>query len=89
MPATRPVARTALAGASAGKGARIASCLCLAASPSFAVMALACTFAGDADPICSAIRGAIPFSGMATMYWLMAVFHLPAWLNWHRHRSRR
>lgn len=85
MPA-QPVAQAGHTGASAGKAARFANCLYLAASPSFAVMALICTIAGDADPICSATRDAFPFGGMRTMYWLMSVFHLPAWLNKLRHR---
>lgn len=50
-------------------------------------MALICTIAGDADPICSATRGTFPFGGMSTMYWLMSVFHLPVWLNKLGHRG--
>lgn len=54
--------------------------LSLAATPTFAAMALATGLLGG-DPasiICSA-AGASPMSGMSLMYALMAVFHLPPW----------
>jgi hypothetical protein len=82
----QPASQAAYSGAPAGKAARFARCLCLAASPSFAMMALICTIAGDADPVCSAMRGVFPVNGMAAMYWLMAVFHLPAWIERFRQR---
>lgn len=55
-------------------------CLSLAAAPTFAAMAVATGLLGG-DPatmICSG-GGASPLSGMAFMYGLMAVFHLPPW----------
>ena len=54
--------------------------LSLAAAPTFAVMALTTGLLGG-DPaaiICSS-AGTSPLSGMAVMYGLMAVFHLPPW----------
>ena len=63
---------------------RASEWLCLAAAPTFAVMALlAVVFASDAQPgfVCSAVRHASPLSGMALMYVLMSTFHLPAWLR--------
>lgn len=54
--------------------------LSLAAAPTFAVMALTTGLLGG-DPaaiICSG-PGMSPLSGMAVMYALMAVFHLPPW----------
>lgn len=86
MMPVQTVAQAGQSGTSAGKAARFASCLCQAASPTFAVMALICAIAGNTDPICSATHGTFAFGGMSTMYWLMSVFHLPAWLNKLRHR---
>jgi hypothetical protein len=77
----QPLAHTGRSGAAPGKAAWLANCLCLAASPCFAVMALLSTIAGDADPICSASRSAFHLGGMGAMYWMMCAFHLPAWLR--------
>ena len=65
----------------AARGA--ADWLCLAAAPTFAVMAvLTSAFGGGApDLLCSAAQGASPLSGMAPMYWLMSAFHLAPWLK--------
>ncbi len=57
------------------------NCLCLAAAPCFALMALASTIGADTDPICSASGGPFHLGGMAAMYWMMCAFHLPAWLR--------
>ena len=56
--------------------------LALAASPTFAVMALlvAVTSASPAQAICSAAQMS-PLGGMATMYLLMSAFHLAPWLK--------
>jgi len=57
--------------------------LALAASPSFASMAVVSAMGGG-DPaaiLCSAASGAGPFGGMAVMYALMSLFHAPAWLR--------
>lgn len=63
-------------------------CLSLAAAPTFASMAVATGLLGG-DPatmICSG-AGASPLSGMALMYGLMAVFHLPPWARLMGRRS--
>jgi hypothetical protein len=55
--------------------------LCLAAAPSFAVMALLTGAGGPSDMLCSAADHASPLSGMALMYWLMSAFHAAPWLK--------
>ena len=54
----------------------------LAASPTFAVMALL-TYVpgGSADMMCSAAHGVSPLSGMVPMYVLMSAFHSAPWLK--------
>ncbi|RHW18109.1 hypothetical protein D1610_06375 [Sphingomonas gilva] len=62
---------------------RAAGWLVLAASPTFALMALltATLGGGPADMLCSAAHGASPFGRMALMYALMSVFHAAPWLR--------
>jgi hypothetical protein len=57
--------------------------LCLAAAPTFAIMALlTCVLGGGPlDMLCSAARDASPLSGMAPMYLLMSAFHSAPWLT--------
>ena len=57
--------------------------LCLAASPTFAIMALltAVVGVGPQAPLCSAAGDASPLRGMVPMYLLMSAFHLPSWLR--------
>jgi hypothetical protein len=64
-------------------GARnAADWLCLAAAPTFAIMALLTGVGGgSADMLCSAAQQASPLSGMEPMYWLMSAFHLAPWLK--------
>jgi hypothetical protein len=53
----------------------VAKWLCLAATPTFAIMALlTCLDASPMDRLCSSGPGA-PLSGMVPMYLLMSVFH--------------
>ena len=63
--------------------------LALAASPTFAIMALLTgVLGGDpAEMLCSAHVS--PLSGMATMYLLMSGFHAPPWLKLIRASARR
>ncbi|HWL55833.1 MAG TPA: hypothetical protein VNQ78_04055 [Paracoccus sp. (in: a-proteobacteria)] len=53
--------------------------LSLAASPSFAVMAVMSAL--DGGGLCLSAPGSSPLSGMTGMYLLMSVFHLPPWLR--------
>ncbi|MBL6618186.1 MAG: hypothetical protein ISP45_29540 [Reyranella sp.] len=55
-----------------------ADCLSLAAAPTFATMALLeAAGGGPLGMLCSSS----PWTGMAPMYLLMAVFHLAPWLR--------
>ena len=65
----------------AARGA--ADWLCLAAAPSFAIMALLTGVlgGGPTDMLGSAAQHASPLSGMAPMYLLMSAFHLAPWLK--------
>jgi len=56
--------------------------LCLAAAPTFAMMALLTVVldGGPPDTLCSAV-GAFPLSGMVPMYLLMSAFHSVPWLK--------
>jgi hypothetical protein len=56
--------------------------LYLAATPTFAVMALLTCIAGeDAGMMCSAAHGVSLLSGMLPMYVLMSAFHSAPWLK--------
>ena len=67
-------------GAAAALG--IAKGLCLAAMPTFAIMALMTGVLGGGpmDMLCSAGHGS-PLTGMVPMYMLMSAFHLAPWLK--------
>ena len=57
----------------------LADWLCLAAAPTFALMALlSCLQGNDAAMSC---MGPSPLTGMAAMYLLMSAFHLAPWLR--------
>jgi hypothetical protein len=67
------------AGATAAVG--LANWLGLAATPTFAIMALLSGLGGNPmDRLCSSAHGA-PLDGMVTMYLLMSAFHSPLWLK--------
>ena len=53
--------------------------LALAAAPTFAAMAW--VVSGSATMICSSDASPLPMDGMAWMYLLMGLFHLPPWLK--------
>jgi hypothetical protein len=56
--------------------------LCLAAAPTFAIMALLTVLGGSPpDMLCSAAQDASPLSGMVPMYLLMSAFHSAPWLK--------
>ena len=62
---------------------RIADVLCLAAAPTFAVMALltAMSGSGPQDMLCPDMHAASPLGGMTGMYLLMSAAHLAPWLK--------
>jgi hypothetical protein len=68
-------------GATAALG--LAEWLCLAAAPTFAIMALlsGVLSGGPLDMFCSAAHEASPLSGMVPMYLLMSAFHSAPWLK--------
>ena len=61
----------------------------LAATPTFAMMALLTALGGSPmDGLCSSGHAA-PLAGMLTMYLLMSAFHSPPWLDLIRGRQNR
>ena len=60
----------------------VAGWLCLAAAPTFALMALVTGVLGGGSPdaMCS-MSNASPLSGMVPMYLLMSAFHSAPWLK--------
>jgi len=76
----------ASAGTGSGNAATLgaaADWLCLAAAPTFAIMALLTGVldGGPLDMLCSAAQDASPLSGMVPMYLLMSAFHSAPWLK--------
>jgi hypothetical protein len=60
----------------------VADYLCLAAAPSFAMMALlTAVLGGPPDMLCSVAQDASPLGGMVPMYLLMSAFHSAPWLK--------
>ncbi|MGA8616796.1 MAG: hypothetical protein WB760_34885 [Xanthobacteraceae bacterium] len=80
---SRPAASKQAFGNYRGSAARAAAdWLCLAATPTFAVMALlTARGGGEPDVLCSAMQHASPLSGMTLMYLLMTAFHAASWLK--------
>jgi hypothetical protein len=74
--------------APAARGA--ADWVCLAAAPTFAIMAFLTGVLGGGpqDMLCASAQDASPLSGMVPMYMLMSAFHSAPWLklisNWRR-----
>jgi hypothetical protein len=91
MIASRHECARGFAGSGKAAALGVADGLCLAAAPTFALMALLAAVHGGGRPdmICSALHGASPLSGMVPMYVLMSAFHAPPWLKLiARRRSR-
>ncbi len=80
---SRPAGSKQAFGTSRGSAARVAAdWLCLAATPTFAVMALlTARGGGQPDILCAAMHHASPLGGMVPMYFLMSVFHAVPWLK--------
>ena len=56
--------------------------LCLAATPTFVIMALLTALGGsEPDALCTALQHATPLSGTMPMYLLMSAFHSAPWLR--------
>jgi hypothetical protein len=56
--------------------------LCLAATPTFAIMALLAGLSGgQPDILCASMHHASAFNGMVLMYLLMSAFHAAPWLK--------
>ena len=55
--------------------------LCLAAAPTFAIMALLTGVSGGAPDMLCAAAPASPLGGMVPMYLLMSAFHAAPWLK--------
>ena len=63
--------------------------LCLAAAPTFAVMALLTgVYGGGAPDVLCTAQGASPLGGMVPMYLLMSAFHAAPWLKLITRRSQ-
>jgi hypothetical protein len=68
---------------STGTKTMSADWLCLAAAPTFAMMALLTGLLGGGSPdmLCSSAQDASPLTGMVPMYLLMSAFHSTPWLK--------
>src|SRR6202034_4401398 len=79
--ATRREAADTRAGSGNAAALAAVDWLCLAAAPTFAIMALLTGVLGPSDKLCSAAQDASPLSGMIPMYLLMSAFHSAPWLK--------
>ena len=80
---SRPAGSKQAFGNGRGSVARVAAdWLCLAATPTFAIMALLTALGGgEPDVLCAAMQHASPLSGMTLMYLLMSALHAAPWLK--------
>jgi len=70
--------------------ARALRLLCLAPTPTFALLGLLCAAQeGSLESlVCSAGHGSSPLTGMVSMYLLMSVFHSAPWIRMIAQRQR-
>jgi hypothetical protein len=68
-------------GAGIGPARGAAGWLAIAASPTFALMALFSVHDAHRIALCSSGSNLLPVDGMTAMYLLMSLFHLPPWLK--------
>ena len=66
----------------------VADWVCLAATPTFAVLALLAAAPGSSHEMMGSTAHASPLNGMVLMYVLMSAFHTPPWLKLVSRRSR-
>lgn len=59
----------------------VADWLCLAASPTFALMAWLAAGGESAMPLCASASMPMPMDSMVWMYLLMCLFHASPWLK--------
>jgi hypothetical protein len=80
---SRPAGSKPLFGSRRRSAARAAArSLCLAATPTFTIMALLTALGGsEPDFLCAAMHHASPLDGMVPMYLLMSAFHAAPWLR--------
>ncbi len=80
---SRPAGAKPAFGNDRGSAAGVAAdWLCLAATPTFAIMALLTALGGgEPDILCAAMPHASPLRGMILMYLLMSAFHAAPWLK--------
>jgi hypothetical protein len=80
---SRPLSFKHACGSNPGSARRgVADWLCLAATPTFAMMALLTAFdGGQQDVLCAAFQHTSSLGGMAPMYLLMSAFHSAPWLR--------
>ena len=82
MPAIQREAAGACTGSGRLAAFGAADWLCLAAAPTFAIMALLTgVLGGRVDMFCSAAQDTSTLSGMVPMYLLMSAFHAAPWLK--------
>jgi hypothetical protein len=67
---------------------RAADWICLAAAPTFGLLALVTSVFGNPDMLCAPGDGASVLGGMSLMYLLMSAFHLAPWLKLMPRRRR-
>jgi hypothetical protein len=69
-------------GGSTARALGAADWLSLAATPTFALMAIVTgIFGGREDALCVTLHEASPLSGMTVMYLVMSAFHAASWLR--------